>query len=66
MNSHKTRCSWCYKTYSTSGTFSNHVLSKHPKHLQSAPVLLLRRTTDSATAEEDGADFEDFEEEAYL
>ena len=40
MNSHKTRCSWCNKIYSTAGAYSNHILSKHPEHIPSSVPLL--------------------------
>jgi hypothetical protein len=46
MNSHKTRCRWCNKIYSTAGAYSNHILSKHPEHLPSSKPLLLRRKPD--------------------
>ena len=40
INSHKTRCSWCNKIYSTASAYSNHILSKHPEHIPNSVPLL--------------------------
>lgn len=53
----RTRCRWCRKSYSSAGTYSNHVQAKHPERL---PELYESRTSQQAEVAQGAPTFNEF------
>ena len=43
----KTRCQWCNNTYSSAGTYSNHIQKAHPEMMHTMNTTLPRRLRDT-------------------